>query len=586
MDFFDLLVLIGGLSLFLFGMNIMGQGLERRAGNKLRGLLERMTNHRILGFLTGLGVTAIIQSSSATTVMVVGFVNSSIMTLRQAINVIIGANVGTTVTAWLLSFSAVESDLWFLKIFKPTTFTPVFAVIGIILYMFCKSQKKKEIGTILLGFATLMFGMDTMSDAVKGLQDQAWFSDMFTLFSNPLLGVLVGAALTALIQSSSASVGILQALSITGAVTHSAAIPIIMGQSIGTCITAVFSAIGTTKNAKRAALAHLLFNIIGTTVWLSLFCILQATIPPLATFLAGQANPLSIAICLSTFKILCTAMFLPSTRLLEKVVTKLIPDSKTEEHTTELDERLLATPAIALGNARKLAIEMAERAAETLGDGISVLENYTSELADKIKKGEDACDHYEDILGTFLVKLSAQGVNDDDSAEAAELLRIIGDLERISDHGKNLLESAEELRDKGFSLSDDAKEELKYLTNATNEVISLALRAFTQNDMAAAREVGPLEDVIDGLKEELRARHILRMQQGKCSIEVGFVWSDLLTNLERTSDHCTNIALCVIDRAAHNMNSHEANLLNRDGVDDFTERRLAYSEKYALPQIG
>ncbi len=578
---FELLTLIGGLCLFLFGMNLMGQGLERRAGNKLRGLLEKMTSNRFLGFLTGLGVTAVIQSSSATTVMVVGFVNSSIMTLRQAINVIIGANVGTTVTSWILSLSGIGEGNWFLKLLKPSSFTPVLALIGIIFYMFCKSQKKKETATILLGFATLMFGMESMSDAVKPLGDLPWFQDMLVAFSNPFLGVLAGAVLTAIIQSSSASVGILQALSTTGKVTLGASVPIIMGQSIGTCITAMFSAIGTTKNAKRAAMAHLLFNVIGTAICLSAFCIVKAAIPPFDAFLTGEANHLSIAICLTGFKLICTLLFLPTTQLLEKFVTKIIKDSKTEEHAPKLDERLLATPAIALGHARNLTVEMAERASSTLSDGIAVLENYSPELAKRVIQGEDACDHYEDILGTFLVQLSAQGVNDEDSAEAAEVLRVIGDLERISDHAKNLLESAEELRDKGLALSDDAKTELSCLTSAVGEILTLSVRAFSHNDLQAAREVGPLEDVIDDLKESLRARHIIRMQQGKCSIEVGFVWSDLLTNLERTADHCSNIALSVLDRAARNMNMHANDRSEHNDV--FTVRRAAYAEKYALP---
>ncbi len=580
-----ILPLIGGLCLFLFGMNLMGQGLERRAGNKLRGLLEKMTSNRFLGFLTGLGVTAVIQSSSATTVMVVGFVNSSIMTLRQAINVIIGANVGTTVTSWILSLGGINGKAWYLQILKPSSFTPVLALVGIILYMFCKSQKKKETATILLGFATLMFGMEAMSDSVGGLGELPWFQDMLIAFSNPLLGVLAGAVLTAIIQSSSASVGILQALSATGKVTLGASIPIIMGQSIGTCITAMFSAIGATKNAKRAAMAHLFFNVIGTSICLSVFWIVKASIPTVATFLTGEATHLSIAICLTGFKVICTAMFLPTTKWLEKLVRLVIRDAKTEEHAPVLDERLLATPAIALGHARKLAVEMAKSATDTLSNGISILEDYTPERAKQILQGESECDHYEDILGTFLVKLSAQGVNDDDSAESAELLRIIGDLERISDHGKNLLESAEELRDKGFSFSDDARTELARLTDAIHEVLSLSLRAFVDNDVVAAREVGPLEDVIDDLKEDLRTRHITRLQQGKCSIEVGFVWSDLLTNLERTADHCANIALCVIDRAAHNMNIHEADRLERENDIFFTTRRREYADKYTLAVV-
>ncbi len=584
-DFFDVLVLIGGLSLFLFGMNIMGQGLEKRAGNGLRSLLERMTNRRLLGFLTGLGVTAVIQSSSATTVMVVGFVNSSIMTLKQAINVIMGANVGTTVTAWILSLGGIDSSNPVVQMLKPSSFTPILALVGIVLYLFCKSQKKKEIGTILLGFATLMFGMDTMSDAVSGLKDVEAFTNILVTFGDiPILGMIAGAILTGIIQSSSASVGILQALSSTGAITHSAAIPIIMGQNIGTCITALLSSIGTTKNAKRASLVHLLFNLIGTAVWLGVFCTLQAAIPSLATFLTGEATHFSIAVCHSIFNILCTLLLFPMAGLLEKLVMKIVPDAKVAEHATELDDRLLGTPTIALGRARTLAVEMANRAVETLEDGISILSNYTPELATRINEGENACDHYEDILGTYLVKLSACGISDSDNSEAAELLRVIGDLERISDHGKNLLESAEELREKGFSLSEDAQAELSHLTDAIREVLSLSLRAFAQNDLDAAYEVSPLEDIVDDLKEELRARHILRMQQGKCSIEVGFVWSDLLTNLERTSDHCSNIALCVIERAAHNMNRHETARMTREG--DFTERRLAYQEKYALPAIA
>ncbi len=584
MTIFDALALIGGLCLFLFGMNIMGQGLERRAGNSLRSLLERMTNRRLLGFLTGLGVTAVIQSSSATTVMVVGFVNSSIMTLKQAINVIMGANVGTTVTAWVLSLGGISSDNFFIKMLKPTSFTPILALIGIILYLFCKSSKKKELGTILLGFATLMFGMDAMSTAVAGLKDVPAFTNILLYFGDiPILGMLAGAVLTGIIQSSSASVGILQALSATGAITHSAAIPIIMGQNIGTCITALISSVGTTKNAKRAALVHLSFNLIGTTVWLTVFCLLQAVIEPFAVFLTGSATHFSIAICHTIFNVLCTLLLYPMAGLLERLVMKIIPDAKSKESTPELDDRLLATPAIALGQARSLAYRMAHRAAETLEDGISLLSDYSPEFAQRVREGEEACDHYEDILGTYLVKLSAHGVSDEDTTEAAELLRAIGDLERISDHGKNLLESAEELRDKGFSLSEEAQNELLCLTNAIREVLSLSLRAFIHNDLTAAKEVAPLEDVVDDIKEELRSRHILRMQQGKCSIEVGFVWSDLLTNLERTSDHCSNLALCAIDRAAHNMNSHETDRLSRENMELFSAKRNAYAEKYALP---
>ena len=584
MDIFKVLTMIGGLCLFLFGMNLMGQALERRAGGKLRTLLDKMTSNVFAGFLTGLGITAIIQSSSATTVMVVGFVNSGLMTLRQAINVIMGANVGTTVTAWLLSLAGIDSGNVWIKLLKPTSFTPVLALIGIIFYMFCKDAKKKDTGMILLGFATLMFGMDTMSGAVAGLKDVPGFAELFIMFKNPILGVLVGAVLTGIIQSSSASVGILQALALTGQVSYAAAIPIIMGQNIGTTVTALLSSVGTNKNAKRAAVVHLMFNVIGVVVLLTVFCIVKAIFAP--AILNESATMYGIAIAHSLFNILCTAMLLPAGNLLEKLAIRMVPDAAhKEEAAVELDERLLATPSLALRQCRAVANDMAECAVRALENALAAFTHYTPALADSIRADEDHCDHYEDVIGTYLVKLSAQKMGEAESEEATELLKTIGDLERISDHAVNVLESAEELQAKGLSFSGSARAELITLSDAIREILSLAETAFLHQDVEAAMKVEPLEQVIDTLKEEMRTRHILRMQQGQCSIEAGFVWSDLLTDLERTSDHCSNIAGCVIDAAQHNLNLHETLHAIRRNDDSFQRRFRSYLEAYSLPTL-
>ena len=584
MDIFKVLTMIGGLCLFLFGMNLMGQALERRAGGKLRTLLDKMTSNVFAGFLTGLGITAIIQSSSATTVMVVGFVNSGLMTLRQAINVIMGANVGTTVTAWLLSLAGIDSGNVWIKLLKPTSFTPVLALIGIIFYMFCKDAKKKDTGMILLGFATLMFGMDTMSGAVAGLKDVPGFAELFIMFKNPILGVLVGAVLTGIIQSSSASVGILQALALTGQVSYAAAIPIIMGQNIGTTVTALLSSVGTNKNAKRAAVVHLMFNVIGVVVLLTVFCIVKAIFAP--AILNESATMYGIAIAHSLFNILCTAMLLPAGNLLEKLAIRMVPDAAhKEEAAVELDERLLATPSLALRQCRAVANDMAECAVRALENALTASTHYTPVLADSIRADEDRCDHYEDVIGTYLVKLSAQKMGEAESEEATELLKTIGDLERISDHAVNVLESAEELQAKGLSFSGSARAELITLSDAIREILSLAETAFLHQDVEAAMKVEPLEQVIDTLKEEMRTRHILRMQQGQCSIEAGFVWSDLLTDLERTSDHCSNIAGCVIDAAQHNLNLHETLHAIRRNDDSFQRRFRSYLEAYSLPTL-
>lgn len=583
MSIFDVLTMIGGLCLFLFGMDLMGQALERRAGGRLRTLLDKMTGRVMTGFLTGMAITAVIQSSSATTVMVVGFVNSGLMTLRQAINVIMGANVGTTVTAWLLSLAGISSGNVWIDLLKPTSFTPVLALVGIILYMSCKSGKRKDTGVILLGFATLMFGMDTMSGAVAGLKDVPAFAQLFVAFKNPVLGVLAGAVLTGIIQSSSASVGILQALAVTGQVSYAAAIPIIMGQNIGTCVTALLSSVGTNKNAKRAAVVHLMFNVIGVVVLLTAFCIVKAVFAP--SILQMPATMYGIAVAHSCFNVICTALLLPCGGLLEKMAVRLVPDGPQEkaEQPVELDERLLATPPLALQQCRAVAEEMAACAAEALNRGLDAFSAYTPELAEGIRRDEKRCDRYEDALGTYLVRLSTQQMGAAESEEATELLKTIGDFERISDHAVNVLESAEELRTKGLTFSKTAQRELDVLSKAVRDILTLALRAFREKDMDAAGQVEPLEQVIDDLKEQMRTRHILRLQQGQCSIETGFVWCDLLTDLERTSDHCSNIAGCVIDAAQHDLNLHETLRSVRHSDGTYRRRLDVCAEVYRLP---
>ncbi|MDE7434676.1 MAG: Na/Pi cotransporter family protein [Lachnospiraceae bacterium] len=580
MDIFDVLTLIGGLCLFLFGMNLMGQALERRAGDRLRSLLGRLTSSKAAGLLTGLGITAVIQSSSATTVMVVGFVNSGLMTLKQAIHVIMGANIGTTVTAWFLSLAGIDSGSMVIRLLKPSSFTPILALIGIIFYMFCKNTKKNDTGMILLGFATLMFGMETMSGAVAGLGSIPAFQELFLLFQNPILGVLAGALLTAVIQSSSASVGILQALAVSGQVSYGAAIPIIMGQNIGTCATAMLSSVGANKNAKRAALVHLSFNVIGSAVWLAVFALVKALVSP--AFLHEAASLPGIAVAHSVFNVLCTMLLLPVAGLLEKLVDRMIPDAKQPEQPEELDERLFAAPSIALERCYGIAADMAKAATEALKDGLSSLQEYSPELAKDVREKEELTDHYEDMLGTYLVKLSSFQIGESDSAEAAKLLKIIGDFERISDHAVNLVESAEEMQEKDLRFTSAAKTELATISAAVNEILDLALGAFLDNDVKAASMVEPLEQVVDHLKEQLRTNHILRLQQGGCTIDAGFVWADLLTDLERTSDHCSNIAGCIMDIARHNMNLHESLRELRNDSEDYRRNFQEFSVKYAI----
>ena len=580
MDIFNILNLIGGLSLFMFGMSLMGQALERRAGNKLKMLLGKLTTNRITGLTTGLGVTAVIQSSSATTVMVVGFVNSGLMTLRQAINVIMGANVGTTVTALILSLAGISSDNFFVKLLKPSSFTPILALVGIILYMFTKESKKRDTGMILLGFATLMFGMEAMSGAVSGLRDLPEFRNLFMTFTNPVLGVLAGAVLTAIIQSSSASVGILQALSSTGAVTYGSAIPIIMGQNIGTCITAIISAVGANKNAKRAALVHLSFNVIGTVVWLSVSCIVKAVAAP--AILGESASLMGIAVCHSVFNILCTLLMLPLAGMLEKMVKKIIPDDETIEQTEKLDARLLGSPALALERCGQVVDRMAQTAVGAMKEALKTVCRYDDEKALYIREAEEETDHLEDILGTYLVKLASTQLDEIESAKATEYMKLIGDYERIADHAVNILESAEELKDKEIGFSDQAKEEYNLIAKAVEEIVDLSYVALKDGDMKSAQKTKPLEQVVDELKESLRTKHILRLQKGECSVEAGFVWSDLLTNLERVADHCSNISGCVLESVINTMNIHQNQRMLRTAGDEFVLELQKLRKEYKL----
>ena len=579
MDLFDVLNLIGGLSLFLFGMTLMGQALERRAGNKLKVLLGRMTTNRFAGLLTGLVVTAIIQSSSATTVMVVGFVNSGLMTLKQSINVILGANIGTTVTAWILSLAGIESSSFFIRLLKPTSFTPILALVGISFYMMSKDNKRKDTGMILLGFATLMFGMDAMSGAVSGLRDVPGFRQAFLAFTNPVLGVIAGAVLTAIIQSSSASVGILQALASTGAVTYGAAVPILMGQHIGTCVTAMISSVGANRNAKRAALVHLTFNVIGAAVWLVGFCIVKAMFAP--TLLTESASLFGIAVFHSVISLANVIMMFPFTDKLEKLVCRLIPETKDTEEIEQLDERLFGSPALALNQCRQVLITMAQTAINAFKKSVDCVLDYDESAAQEIHKAEDDTDHLEDIIGTYLLKLTSHHLSEEESVKATEYMKLIGDYERIADHAVNILESAEEKQNKDVTFSENAVAEYKLICDAVMEILNLSFKAFSEDDMRSARNTESLEQVIDKLKEDLRTRHFVRLQNRECSVAAGFIWSDLLTNLGRVSDHCSNISGCVLDTEDKSMNMHENQRTVRNSAEDYMLQYNMYSAKYS-----
>ena len=582
MTVFNVFSLLGGLALFLFGMDIMGKALEKQAGGQLQKILSKLTDNPLKGFFLGLCVTAVIQSSSATTVMVVGFVNSGIMELHQAIGVIMGSNVGTTVTSWILSLSGLQGDSLFIQLLKPTSFSPVLAFIGILLYM-CKSEKKKGVGTILIGFAVLMTGMTTMSNAVLPLQNEAWFTSLFTRFSNPLLGVLVGALVTGIIQSSSASVGILQALSATGVITYGSAIPIIMGQNIGTTVTALISSAGANKNAKRTAFVHLYFNLIGTLVFLCGFYGLHALLG--FSFYNETANTFGIAIVHTIFNIVTTAILLPFNRVLEKLAILTVPDSKDQagEQHSLLDERLLSTPSVAVGRAMLTGGDMAEICRTSLLQAMSLTHKWDEAIADEVNRKEDAVDHYEDVLGTYLVKLSAKALSREDNRTINTLLHTINDLERISDHSVNLLKAGQEIQEKSIHFSHEAIDDLSVLEAAVQDIVNRTVDAFQKNDCYAAGKIEPLEQVVDGLVREVKTRHIARLQAGACTIEYGFVLDDLLTNYERIADHCSNIAVAMIEVSEDRFDTHEyLNHIKNGESPSFEKRYERYRGRYTF----
>ena len=585
MTIFNVFSLLGGLALFLFGMDIMGKALEKQAGGQLQKILSKLTDNPLKGFFLGLCVTAVIQSSSATTVMVVGFVNSGIMELHQAIGVIMGSNVGTTVTSWILSLSGLQGDSLFINLLKPTSFSPLLAFIGILLYM-CKSEKKKGVGTILIGFAVLMTGMTTMSNAVLPLQNEAWFTSLFTRFSNPLLGVLVGALVTGIIQSSSASVGILQALSATGVITYGSAIPIIMGQNIGTCVTALISSVGANKNARRAAMVHLYFNIIGVTLFLAVFY--GANLLLDFAFVNETVTAWGIAVVHSIFNLTATAVLLPFANGLEKLAILTIPDDAEKESFALLDERLLNTPAVAVERARAATADMAELARVGVVQAMSLTHKWDDSLAQKVREEEEKVDKYEDALGTYLVKLSSREMSHADSQSVNTLLHTISDFERISDHSVNVLSSAEEIHAKSIEFSKDAQEELQVLEGAVQDVLSRTTDAFRKGDLHLAGKVEPLETVVDELVRAIKARHVVRLQTGSCSIEYGFVLEDLLTNYERVCDHCSNVAVAQIEVAQDSFDTHaylnDLRYGNETKESEQFQRRLdRYRERYLFP---
>ena len=580
MDIFDILSLIGGLALFLFGMQTMGNALEKKAGGQLKSVLGKMTDNPLKGFLLGAAVTAVIQSSSATTVMVVGFVNSGIMTLHQSIGIIMGANVGTTITAWILSLMAVDGG-GIMAFFKPSSFVPVLAIIGVFMLMFKKKQKSKDTATILLGFAVLMTGMAAMSDAVAGLKEVPEFTNILTLFSNPILGVVAGAVMTAIIQSSSASVGILQAISTTGAITFGSAIPLIMGMGIGTCITAVLAAIGANKNAKRATLVHLYFNVIGTPVALALFYGANHFLQ--FSFFDDAVGEVEIAIINTVFKLFCTVFWFPLIKVLEKLATISVKDTEEKEKYEVLDERLFATPAVAVERCREVTVTMADISVEAIEKSLRLLNEYNSQTGEEIMKAEKKADKYEDKLGSYLVKVSALELSDDDSKETTKLLHIISDFERISDHAVHVLKSAEEIDEKKLSFSPKAKAEILTLAGAVGEIATLAYKAFAENDLEAAAKVEPLEQVVDDLTDHIKIKHIKRLREGRCTIELGFILGDLLTNLERVSDHCSNIAGLVIEMAHSEMDIHRyLKKIKKSPTSEFNKLYESYAEKYSL----
>lgn len=580
-----LISLLGGLALFLFGMDVMGKALERQAGGKLQTILAKMSSNVFKGFFLGLAVTAVIQSSSATTVMVVGFVNSGIMALKQAVGVIMGANVGTTVTAWILSLTALEGESLLVQLFKPTTLAPLLGVIGIVLYMFTKSEKKQGIGTILLGFTTLMTGMALMSDSMAFLENEKWFADLMVSFTNPILAIVVGAVLTGVIQSSSASVGILQSLCSTGLVTGGVALPIILGQNIGTCVTALISTIGANRNARRAAMVHLYFNLLGVIIFAAIFYGVGAFVP--WGFLTETMSEVNIAIIHTTFNVVTTLIMLPLHGVLEKLATLSVPEDKEPESTALLDQRLIATPAVAIQRAQEIAADMAKTASQALDGAIGLLEKFDSKGLESVKALEDKTDEYEDALGTYLVQLTGTKLSVHDNRELNILLYTISDVERIADHAVSIGKAGEEIYKKDIAFSDAAKKELKVLSKAVQAVVKSTVTAYCGGDLENARRVEPQEQVVDSLVKEIKGRHVRRLRNGQCKVEYGFVLEDLLTSFERVADHCSNIAVEMLQVSEGKLEAHEYLTALKAGEltesAKFDERYEKYRKQYTFP---
>ncbi len=588
MDFFDLLSMIGGLALFLYGMNLMGDGLAKASGGRMESILEKLTGNSVKAVLLGAGVTAVIQSSSATTVMVVGFVNSGIMRLEQAVGVIMGANVGTTITSWILSLTGIESSSFLVRLLKPTSFSPVLAIIGVAMLLFSKKEKRQSVASILIGFAVLMFGMDTMSAAVKPLAQEPAFTGILTAFSNPVLGMLAGVVLTAVIQSSSASVGILQALCLSGAVGYNTAIPIILGQNIGTCVTAMISGVGASRNARRAALVHLYFNIIGTVVFMGVFYLLDAAFQ--FPFMEKPADALGIAVVHSCFNVSATLLLLPFSRGLVKLACLTTGGGVQEQSRQEdevlqhLDPRFLNTPAYAIEQSRNVAVSMAELAERAINLAMGLVTGYDSEKAQQVLELETRVDQYEDQLGSYLVKAGSRDLSERDNHSLSVMLHCIGDFERISDHAKNVQEAAQEMADKGVNFSEKALQELEVLRSAIRDILKITMRSFMDEDLELARQVEPLEEVIDALIQEIRQRHIRRLRKGSCTIELGFILTDIITNLERVSDHCSNIAVCLLEISEDEFDTHAyLEDMRREDNTEFRRQVMAYGRQYLLP---
>ena len=582
----NLVSLLGGLSLFLFGMDVMGKALERTAGGKLQTILAKMSASVPRGFLLGLAVTAVIQSSSATTVMVVGFVNSGILTLQQAVGVIMGSNVGTTVTAWILSLSGLEGDSFLVQLFKPSTLAPLLGTAGIILYMFTNSDKKKNIGLILLGFMALMTGMELMSGSMKFLKNEAWFAKLMVSFSNPLIGIVVGAALTAIIQSSSASVGILQSMCSTGAVSYGCAIPVILGQNIGTCVTAIMGSIGANKNARRTAMVHLYFNLTGSLIFMALFYGIGLVRP--WEFLNDPCNEMNIAVIHTAFNLAATAMLLPMNKVLVKLATLSVPDDAQQEKMELLDERLLGTPAVAIQRAHEIAVRMAEDSSQAMTLAMGLIRHFDSKTMDKVLALEDGTDRYEDALGTYLVKLSGMRLSVSDNRILNTLLYTVSDVERIADHAVSVGRAALEMEEKKIQFSQQAKAELEVLERAVADILGRTVDAYRSFDRNLAMKVEPQEQVVDALVREVKSRHVRRLRDGLCSVEYGFVLEDLLTAIERSADHCSNVAVEILQVTEGKLEAHEyLNSLKAGELREsaaFSERFARYKAQYAFPE--